>query len=629
MSVMPTAREYLDLLAREAAAVEFEGPLIAARSAGLPVAEIAELEQAKLVALRVRDLLTRRRRREEELSALYDTASDLAGLRDVDAVLRAIVHRARLLLAADVAYLTMTNPETGDTWMRVTDGSVSAHFQRLRLHAGDGLGGLVSQTGTPYLTANYEKDERFRHTADVDFGVGEEGLVAILGVPLRLGPTVIGVLYAAHRTERPFAREEVALLVSLAAHAAVAIDTARLLGETRTALEELSAANGVIRAHSASVERAAAAHDAMTAIVLRGGGVDEVAAAVTAMFGGTLVVYDPAGRVLHGYDSHDPAMIAEAVAASRHEGRSVLRDNVWVAAIGAGSEELGALALRPAQPLVDADQRILERAAVVTALLALFARGVADAASRVRGDLLDDLLAQRVSEPEALSLRAARLGVDLAAPHVVVVLAVDERAPRQRMLSWAASYASAGAGLAAGRPGRIVLVLPGEDPGGAARAVVKELGRSFDSRPVAGSAGPVQDPSGYAATYRDADRVASALLALGRGGEGASAAELGFVGLLLGDSRDVAGFVERSIGPLLDYDRRRGTALTQTLMTYFATGGGLARAAQALHVHVNTVTQRLERIAALIGADWQRPDRALELQLALRLHTMGPLVEAP
>ncbi len=37
--------EYLELLAREAAAVEFEGPLVAARNAGLPPDRLAELEQ--------------------------------------------------------------------------------------------------------------------------------------------------------------------------------------------------------------------------------------------------------------------------------------------------------------------------------------------------------------------------------------------------------------------------------------------------------------------------------------------------------------------------------------------------------------------------------------------------------
>src|SRR3954468_23932508 len=179
--------EFLTLLAREAAPVEFERPLLAARQAGAPAAELAELEEIKIAALKVRALLERRRRRQEELSGLYDTAGDLAGLRDLDAVLRAIVRRARTLLGADVTYMTLNDAERGDTYMRVTDGSVAASFQRLRLPAGAGLGGLVAQTSTPYSTPNYPADAQFAHTPEIDAAVREEGLVAILGVPLRLG----------------------------------------------------------------------------------------------------------------------------------------------------------------------------------------------------------------------------------------------------------------------------------------------------------------------------------------------------------------------------------------------------------------------------------------------------------
>jgi DNA-binding PucR family transcriptional regulator len=34
------------------------------------------------------------------------------------------------------------------------------------------------------------------------------------------------------------------------------------------------------------------------------------------------------------------------------------------------------------------------------------------------------------------------------------------------------------------------------------------------------------------------------------------------------------------------------------------------------------VTQRLDRVGQLLGADWQEPERALEIQLALRLHRL-------
>lgn len=65
-----------------------------------------------------------------------------------------IVHRARRLLATDTAYLTLHDPARGDTYMRVTDGSISAKFRALRLAMGAGLGGLVAQTAVPYSTTS-------------------------------------------------------------------------------------------------------------------------------------------------------------------------------------------------------------------------------------------------------------------------------------------------------------------------------------------------------------------------------------------------------------------------------------------------------------------------------------------
>lgn len=631
--------QFLELLAREASAVEFEGPIIRARAAGADPAAIEELEQAKVEALKVRDLLKRRARREAELSALYDTAGDLAALRDLDAVLEAIVHRARQLLATDVAYMTLHDPERGDTYMRVTDGSISAKFRALRLAMGAGLGGLVAQTATPYATADYFADARFRHKEDIDEAVTEEGLVAILGVPLRLGQRVIGVLMAANRSARPFHQEEVSLLASLAAHAAVAIDNARLLQETRNALEELSRAHRTAREHGQAVERAAMAHDRMTSLVLRGGGIEDVAAVVTDVLGGSLAVLDDLGRAIGGAAGElaEPDVgVLEAAQASRALGRTVRRGDLLIASVDVGGEPLCTLVLRSD----DADERILERAALVCALLLLFRRSVAEAEGRVRGELLDDLIS-RPGSP-GLADRARRLGVDLGAPHVVVV--VKHGGQRERAAFWASSQAAVRHGLAAGRGDEVVLLLPGDHAGAVAQRAAAELSASLQSTATAGAApavGPaepsrgaqgdprVRDEQGdsrvrdVAAAYQEARRCAEALIALGRAGDGASAAELGFVGLLVGDGHDVRGFVDRVVGPVIDYDARRGTALAGTLAAYFGAGGSPSRAAEALHIHVNTVTQRLDRVGRLLGDGWLEPERALEIQLALRLHRLG------
>lgn len=238
---------YLALLARDAPAVEYDEPVLRARAASLPAPRVAELERARMLALSVRTTLRERRRRENELAALFETAGDLAGLRDLDDVLRAIVVRARRLLGTDVAYLSLHDEAAGDTYMRVTAGSVSAEFQRVRLGMGEGLGGLVAQTASPYATADYFNDERFRHTRPIDSAVRDEGLVAILGVPLLAGGEVIGVLFASDRKVRPFTRDEVALLGSLATHAAIAIESANQLAETRAALAELAEASQVLQ----------------------------------------------------------------------------------------------------------------------------------------------------------------------------------------------------------------------------------------------------------------------------------------------------------------------------------------------------------------------------------------------
>ncbi|MBY8879380.1 helix-turn-helix domain-containing protein [Actinacidiphila acidipaludis] len=650
--IAPYLRRLLDLIAEDAPAEEYGAVAVQARAAGAAAPDLAELEQAVGTALRVRRVLRQHRRRETELAALFDTAGDLAALRDLDAVLQSIVRRARMLLGTDTAYLTLRDDEAGDTYMRVTDGSVSPLFQTLRLSYGDGLGGLVAQTAQPYASPDYRTDQRFRHTGSIDEGVLDEGLVGILGVPLVLGGRggpraagtaadgsrpagatrggaegdVIGVLFAADRTPRPFTPDEVALLCSLAAHAAIAIDTAK-------SITELAEAGAVIREHAAAMQRAEEAHDRLTDLVLRGGDLSEVAAAVAGLLDGPITIHDPEGRTLAAVGRRGEAFgaaVPETVSLVRHAAdshaaaRAVFRDSRWTCAVLAGQELLGSLVLYGRGRLDDSDRRLFERAGVVTALLLLLSRSVAETENRVRGELVADLLTAPDRDPAGLVVRGRRLGIDLGRP---CLLLVAETAPahHDKLSAAAGRYLFGSDGISAEQSGTVVLLLPhdGTRPGEAARAAVTQLTPLVGAPVTVAAGGPAAGPRAIADAHAEAVRCLRALQALGRIGDGASSAELGFLGVLLGNDRDVESFVTATLGPLLDYDARRGTELVRTLGAYFACGGTLTRTKDELHLHVNTVVQRLDRIQALLGAGWNDPERALELQLALRLHLLS------
>lgn len=596
---------------------------------GASMAEIAAVPApaaARELALRVTSSRDAHVQREAGLTALLDTARELAELSDPAGVLDAIVRRARTLLRTDLAYLTLYDPNAGDTYMRATDGSISAAFQSVRLSLGDGLGGLVAATHKPYWTADYQDDQRFSHTRAIDSAVGEEGIIAICGTPLIVGSNFVGVLFAANRTPRPFTREEVALLGNLATLAAVTLVQTRALADAEMALSALSDAHETVRQYAAGIERAAAAHDRFASLVLEGGGVDDLTHALGEVLGGWAVLLDESGarRSASGPAPGEPGAVdprsPEQVLADfdLDAGRLVERDGISAMRITAARERLGSLLIGGIGRLTDSDRRTVERAAVVTALVLLFERNAKDARQSARNQVVSDLVTRRGSRDDRLSLTRSS-GFDARSPFCLLVLRSNGTVA-QRTLLISASTATGDGSLVGAHDGDIVALVPGTDPDALAKSVAALIGHGAGVT-VAG-VGPIGDLGDIPGAHEEGTRTVAALIALGHQGRGAAATQLGFAGLIVGSAPDVGDYVRRVLGPVLDYDERRGTDLIGTLAAYFASGSSPRHAASSLHVHVNTVSQRLERIGALLGASWQQPDHALELQLALRLRRL-------
>lgn len=567
-------------------------------------------------------LLKSYERRTRELEALYETAGDLSALRDVDQVLSAIVRRGRQLLGTDVAYLMLLDDVRGEAWMRVTEGTLTPEFMSIRLAYGEGLGGLVAKTGMPQWTSHYMTDPRF--AASIDAIVRGESLTAILGVPLKIGRTVTGVLFASDRRGREFTHGEVALLSSLASHAAITLENASLFEESQRALAKWQAANERVEEQNRLLERAAVLHEKLTELVLTGGSLAVIAKTVGDAIGGQVVVLDPEGRplTLHrdvtALQVPDLAFSEGLTARGSQEVTGPDGTTFRLAPAQAGTRRLGYL-VHEGPPLTDTDIRALERAALVTALLLLDLRAHDEARSRVMGELFAELTERPGADDLGIRRRAEATGVVLPEPPYLVLAGLPARDLESSTLGHEATrLALAGRGLARVHRSHVTLVLHGTDAAAAARDVAMRLGDMTGSPVTVGAVGPLDSLVGAVAAAPRALTCAKVLATIGQVGKGATPEQLGVYTLLFSEAgRDqIENFVTEALGPLLE---DAADHLMETLEAYFEVGGQTGRVAEALFVHVNTLYQRFERIDRLLGPGWRRGEQSLQVHLAVRL----------
>lgn len=88
------------------------------------------------------------------------------------------------------------------------------------------------------------------------------------------------------------------------------------------------------------------------------------------------------------------------------------------------------------------------------------------------------------------------------------------------------------------------------------------------------------------------------------------------------DREELARFHDEQLQPIVTYDAEREGDLIHTLQVFFANGGQIARAAQVLSIHPNTLKYRLDQVTQLTGRNPRDPNVALDLQLALKIHGM-------
>jgi signal transduction histidine kinase len=169
----------------------------------------------------------------DELYQVSQAVLSVTRQMSVRDVLQVIVRSARSLVGARYAALGV--PDQGDSFAEfVVDGMSQAEEQAIGpLPRRHGMLGVLLTEGKPERLADIRADPRFE-----GWPAAHPRMSHFLGVPVRDGDRVLGIIFAANKTSaaaagRGFTERDEEILSLFAAHAAIALTNARLYERSR------------------------------------------------------------------------------------------------------------------------------------------------------------------------------------------------------------------------------------------------------------------------------------------------------------------------------------------------------------------------------------------------------------
>jgi purine catabolism regulator len=394
-------------------------------------------------------------------------------------------------------------------------------------------------------------------------------------------------------------------------------------------------------------------HEIFTQLSVEGASPDEVVRQVASLCGRPVVLENLSHQVLAadsaGTDTTELLSTWEARSrAVRPEERTGFDDTSrWlVTSVGARGEDWGRLIILCAEAPSPRDVVLIERAATTLALGRLLDQHAESLERQAHGTIIAGILAHAYSDPREAAARARALGVPLSGRRLLGVVVRPRRTePEQKDLSRAGAVPPPGllaelaeATAAAGREAHLAALVGVLDEGTPqarvgvlaslpARAQVEQvmcdaarrLRKQFGDGYVMASGSVVESIRDVRRSFLEAEQVAD-VAARGAGDRlFYRLPDLRLRGLLhlLRDDARLQTFVERELGPLLEYDAERGTDLTRLLGLYLEHGRNKAVAAQRAHLSRPAFYERLRRIERVLGADLDDVESCASLHVAL------------
>jgi len=286
--------------------------------------------------------------------------------------------------------------------------------------------------------------------------------------------------------------------------------------------------------------------------------------------------------------------------------------------------------------LNDFDRLVLQYGADVCAIEIAKSRAIASAVEQTRGDWVQMWLSGTPADDDLMATRAVQSGFEIDTEYVVAVFKATTEGgtllPLEALIALVRDDMSRRQMSGAiGQYVDVIVVLYPLDEGttaGRIRSVIAEVREQLALRAPSGLVGvgisrAAEGLSALRDAYREAKDALGIAAELGERGQTTFYGDLKLYQLLLAlkenGLENMLDFYQETLGVLVEHDERKQSDFIRTLSGFFESNGNLAKAANDLDIHRNTLVYRLDRISDLTGLDMDDSDNRLILHLALKI----------